>query len=274
MRRQFRHRPSVHQRMNMRHWPANLMTAGNLLCGVMAIIAAFDGHPLIAGWLIVFSAVLDAFDGKAARFFGGGSAFGLQFDSMADLISFGVAPAMLVYAVAFNDLGAPGLIVTSVPVLAGAFRLARFNVGARGGHHDFQGLSSPLHACLMASFVIMNYAHWGEIANSNVLAGLVLASSALMVSHIPMPGLPRFTFKELGYNLVKVLALLGCVVFMVTNPARNTFPTLALLVVVAFAVGTVRAITDRDSVGDATSQPDIDDEPETQTIRIGRGTQR
>ena len=164
--------------------------------------------------------VLDAFDGKAARFFGGGgSEFGMQFDSLADMVSFGVAPAALIYTVAFTDLSLPGVVVTFMPVLCAAVRLARFNVTADGKAHDFVGLSSPLHACLVASFVIMSYSMWGEIVDTNVLAGLVLLSSLLMVSHLPLPGLPRFTLREPGYNLLKLLALVVALVFRGVEPA-------------------------------------------------------
>jgi CDP-diacylglycerol--serine O-phosphatidyltransferase len=246
----------------MKNLPANIMTAGNLFCGFFAILVAFDGHPQIAGWLILFAAVLDAFDGKAARLFGGGSKFGIQFDSMADMVSFGAAPAALIYSVAFNDLGLAGLIVAFVPVLATAVRLARFNVSAKGGHHDFIGLSSPLHACLVASFVVMSFNRWDAIVDSNVLAGLVLLTSALMVSRLPLPGLPRFTLREPGYNTIKVLVLLACLGFVVINPALNIFPTLATLVVTAFIVAGSKFLWTRhrdDGAGDL--EDDLEPEP-------------
>ncbi|MBI5059147.1 CDP-diacylglycerol--serine O-phosphatidyltransferase [candidate division KSB1 bacterium] len=246
----------------MKKWPANIMTAGNLFCGFFAIIAAFDGHPQISAWLILFAAVLDAFDGKAARLFGGGSKFGIQFDSMADMVSFGVAPAALIYAAAFNDLGIAGLIVAFVPALAVAVRLARFNVSTSGGHHDFIGLSSPLHACLIASFVVMSFSRWDAIMDSNVLAGLVLTTCALMISRLPLPGLPRFTLREPGYNLVKVSFLLVCLGFMVINPPQNTFPALAVLVVGAFAVAGAKSIAGRHrGARDGALEDDLDAEP-------------
>jgi CDP-diacylglycerol---serine O-phosphatidyltransferase len=253
----------------MRNWPANFMTSGNLFCGTFSILLAFDGHPQIAAWLIVLAMVLDAFDGKAARLFGGGgSEFGLQFDSLADMVSFGVAPAALIYVVAFTDLNFPGLIVTFVPVLGAAIRLARFNVTADGKAHDFIGLSSPLHACLIASFVIMSYSLWGEIIDSNVLAGLVLLSSVLMVSHLPLPGLPRFTLREPGYNLAKLLALVVALVFVVLNPPHNLFPVLSVLVVAGFTTGLIRWLIHRESTAD---ELDELEEPEQEPVTIYRG---
>ncbi len=246
---------------NMNRLPANLMTAGNLMCGFLAVITAFEGHPQLAAWLILFAAVLDAFDGKAARFFGGGSKFGIQFDSMADMVSFGVAPAALIYTVSFSELELAGLLVTLVPVLAVAIRLAKFNVNSDGGHHDFIGLASPVHACLLASFILMSYAQWGEILNANVLAGLVLTTSALMVSKLTLPGLPRFTLREPGYNFFKIACLLVCTGFVVINPATNAFPALAILVFTAFAVGTIKAMTGRghDHEDDDLDSPELED---------------
>lgn len=253
-----------------RKLPANIVTSGNLFCGFFAILSAMDGHPILAAWLIVLAAVLDAFDGKAARFFGGGSEFGLQFDSLADVVSFGAAPAALLYKVAFNDLGFLGLIVTFVPVLFTALRLARFNINADGEAHDFVGLSSPLHACLLASFTIMSYARWGEIVDSNVLAAIVLVSSTLMISRLPLPGLPRFTLKLLGYNLAKMLFLLAAVGFMIIHPARNAFPTLTVLIVSAFVVGAIHALLGRRE-DDEDEDVIHENEPEREHAWIFRG---
>jgi CDP-diacylglycerol---serine O-phosphatidyltransferase len=250
----------------MRNWPANILTSGNLFCGLFSVLLAMSGHPQLAAWLIVFAAVLDAFDGKAARFFGGGSEFGLQFDSLADMVSFGLAPAALIYTVAFDDLNIPGLVLTFVPVLFTAIRLARFNVNADGKSHDFIGLSSPLHACLISSFVVMSYTIWGEIVDSNVLAGLVLLTSLLMISRLPLPGLPRFTLREPGFNLVKVLFLLTGLVLVAINPARNAFPVLAAAVATGMITGTVHALLHR-------GEPEEDDvdEEDTEPVTIFRG---
>ncbi len=253
-----------------RKLPANIVTGGNLFCGFFSIVSVIDGHPVLAAWLIMLAAVLDAFDGKAARFFGGGSAFGLHFDSLADVISFGVAPAVLIYRIAFNDLGLLGLIVTFVPVLFAAVRLARFNVSADGEAHDFVGLSSPLHACLIASFTVMSFSRWGEIVDSNVLAGIVLVSSLLMVSHLPLPGLPRFTLRLPGYNLAKMLFLLAAVGYMIVNPARNAFPGLTVLIVTAFVIGAIHALMGRRE--DDEEDGDLgEEEPEREHAWIFRG---
>lgn len=253
----------------MRKWPANLLTSGNLFCGFLSVVLAMENHPQLAAWLIVFAAVLDALDGKAARFFGGGSEFGLQFDSLADMLSFGFAPAVLIYTVAFSNLSIPGLVVTFIPVLFTAIRLARFNAAADGKAHDFIGLSSPLHACLIASFVVMSYSTWGQIVDSNILAGLVILTSLLMVSRLPLPGLPRFTLREPGYNLVKMLFLMIALAFIVINPPRYTFLALAGVVAVALITGVLRALFSR-AVADEEENEDLEEE-DTEPVTVYRG---
>ena len=243
----------------MKRWYANLLTTSNLISGIIAIIMAFDGHLITAGLLIFCATIFDAFDGKVARYFGSSSPFGLQYDSLADMVSFGVAPAMIVYAYAFRDLGIPGLLVTLVPIVAAAVRLARFNVKADGKAHDFIGLSSPLHASLMAALVLMCVSRWDDAANSNIIAAIVLFSSLLMVSHLPLAGLPRFTLREYGVNLVKLGALTACIFYFALDPLRNAFPAIFALITAAFIAGFIIARrTDNDE--------ELDDEEESVTI--------
>ena len=244
-----------------RKLPANIVTAANLFCGLFSVLSVMDGHPVMAAWFIFMAAVLDAFDGKAARFFGGDSDFGVQFDSLADMVSFGLAPAVLIYGIAFHDLGFAGLLVTFVPVLATAIRLARFNVMTSNGKSGYVGLSSPLHACLVAAFVVMSYARWGEILDANVFAAVVLISSVMMVSTLPLPALPRFTLREPGYNLAKMLFLIAAVVYVAIRPARHAFPALTIMILTSFVVGAIHAIMGRREVDDDEDEFIDDDDP-------------
>lgn len=245
----------------MKRLPANIMTSANLLCGMLSMMMAIDGHYQLSAWLIIFATLFDAFDGKVARFFGGGSNFGIQLDSLADMVSFGVAPSILAYTVAFQDLESAGIFVTFMPALCAALRLARFNTTADGKSHDFVGLSSPLSACLIASFIEMSIYSWGEIRDSNILAGLIILTSLLMVSTLPLPGLPRFTLREPGYNLFKMVVLIACVGFMSFNPPVYTFPALAFLVVSGFAAGILRTIFSRNTSDDEEEEDDDEGVP-------------
>lgn len=220
----------------MRHL-ANMLTGLNLVFGFSSMLLAIDGHIQVAAWLIALAVVMDAFDGKAARFFGASSPFGLQFDSLADVVSMGVAPSILCYAAAFREDSELGMIVCTIPVIAAAFRLARFNVRSASRSSAYEGLTSPLHACLTATFVLMNYALWGEIVNVEVLAAMLVTTSILMISKIPLAGLPRFTFREQGRNLRKVFLLAVAIGIGAINPPLFAFPIMLALCIVAVVAG-------------------------------------
>ncbi len=216
---------------------ANILTALNLIFGFSAILLAIDGHASLAAWLIVLAVIMDAFDGKAARFFGGSSPLGLQFDSMADVVSMGVAPSVLCYIVAFREDSVIGMVVCTLPVLAAAFRLARFNVKESKHSGAYEGLTSPLHACLISTFVILNFRIWGEVRSIEVLAGLLLLTALLMVSKVPIGALPRFTLREQGRNSRRVVILALCIGVAMIDPPLLAFPVILLLIASAAIAG-------------------------------------
>lgn len=223
----------------MRHL-ANILTSLNLVFGFFSMMLAIDGRIEAAAWLIVLAVVMDAFDGKAARFFGASSPMGLQFDSLADVVSMGVAPSILAYTAAFREDSELGMIVCAIPVLAAAYRLARFNVRAASRSSAYEGLTSPLHASMIATFVLMNYNLWGSIATPEVLAGLLIITSLLMVSKIPLSGLPRFTLREHGKNLRKVAILVLAIVVGALNPPLFGFPIILMLCISAAIAGQIQ----------------------------------
>jgi CDP-diacylglycerol--serine O-phosphatidyltransferase len=225
----------------MRRAVTHSITTGNLFCGFISIVMAIQGYGVLAAWLIICASLLDAFDGKIARFINGESAFGAQYDSLADLVSFGVAPGVLVYLLAFQEHGVLGVMVSFMPLAFSASRLARFNLSERGEDSDYAGLTTPLQACLIASFVIFNVSLWGDVHSHTLLAGLVVIVSLLMASRFPLPNLPRITFREPGYNLAKMIVLVGCIIGTALNPPRHVFPVLASLVLTAFIFGAVRS---------------------------------
>ena len=139
--------------LEFRQIAPNMVTSGNLLCGLFSLMLAVEGRFVPAAWLIFFATLFDGLDGKVARSLGGGTQFGLEFDSLADLVSFGIAPGMLFYLVSFRGvLGILGAAVSCFFVLCVALRLARFNVVHVPG--PFQGLPSPAGGLFAASFVL------------------------------------------------------------------------------------------------------------------------
>jgi CDP-diacylglycerol--serine O-phosphatidyltransferase len=193
----------------------NLLTAGNLFCGFVALtkIVEADLTPSpegIINWLpiklalgfILLACIFDLFDGRVARMGGVESPFGREFDSLADLISFGVAPAFLVHRVVFKEVfeNYPqiGWFIASIFLLCGAFRLARFNcLSVLPGSKDFLGFPIPSAAGLVASLTLLvihlnenerGLGHWKYVP-----AVVLMLLSAMMVSTVRYP-----SFKSLG----------------------------------------------------------------------------
>ncbi|MEE9186479.1 MAG: CDP-diacylglycerol--serine O-phosphatidyltransferase, partial [Bacteroidota bacterium] len=115
----------------------SLFTVLNMFCGLMSIIHASRGEYTMAAWLIILAAVFDSLDGIMARITKSSSWFGVQFDSLSDVISFGAAPAFLVYQVYFHTFGGPGIILSSILMIFGGLRLERFNVQVVGHDKEF-----------------------------------------------------------------------------------------------------------------------------------------
>ncbi len=182
-----RRRRSRSVRRGMYVLPA-LFTVGNLFCGYVSVVKATTGEFEVASLLILIAALLDALDGRVARLTGTSSEFGLQFDSIADIVSFGVAPAVLAFSWSLSSYGRVGWAVSFLFVICGAMRLARFNI--QSSHQDrryFIGLPIPAAACVVAATV---FAHPrtpdadGDPLIGGMLLMLVALVSLLMVSRV------------------------------------------------------------------------------------------
>lgn len=132
----------------------NLLTTTNMFFGFMSIIFAIRGEYTFGSYAIVAAAVFDLLDGRVARLTDTTSAFGAQYDSLCDLISFGMAPALIMYLWALQPFGRVGWLASFVFVACGALRLARFNVQAADEKSYFQGLPIPMAAGIVASSVL------------------------------------------------------------------------------------------------------------------------
>ncbi len=133
----------------------NLLTTGNLFFGYFSIMKAIQGDFYVAAISILLAAIFDILDGRVARLTKGTSEFGVQYDSLCDLVSFGLAPSVLIYLFVLKDLGRVGLIFCFILTACGALRLARFNVQSALGkaNGDFTGLPIPMPACLLACYI-------------------------------------------------------------------------------------------------------------------------
>lgn len=203
----------------------SIFTMLNLFFGFFAIVNALQGKFVTASWLIVAAAIWDGLDGKIARFTHTFSEFGIQFDSITDVVSFGVAPSILIYNVFLYKLGAIGVILSFLPLLFGAIRLARFNVTLDGfDKENFTGLPIPAMAVTLASYVIFNYDLWEGLKFALLLIPLVLFLCYLMVSHVEYEMMPRFTFRGNKHNSIILVLLLLALAVGVAFREKATFP--------------------------------------------------
>ncbi len=174
----------------------SFFTLMNLFSGFLAITQIHVGRFDYACWLIVLAGFFDALDGMMARLTNGASLFGVELDSLSDVVSFGVAPSFLVYEFGLKDFGVLGLIVSSLLAVCGAVRLARYNVTFDGEKKEFfSGLPIPVQAIYVVS-LILNVNDAGSFSrfslnNLSVLIPIVFVLAALMISNIKFDAIPR-----------------------------------------------------------------------------------
>lgn len=199
----------------------NLLTTGALFAGFYAIVAAINGTYETAAISIFVAMALDGMDGRIARMTNTQSDFGAEYDSLSDMVSFGLAPALVAYEWVLVDLGKIGWLGAFVFTSTAALRLARFNTQARvADKRYFQGLPSPAAAAVIAGFIwfVESYSLKSDIATMPVLFALTIAMAFLMVSNI------RYhSFKELDLRgkvpFVAVLAIVFAFVLISLDPA-------------------------------------------------------
>lgn len=134
----------------------NTFTAGSIFLAVISIISASQENFSLACWTIIVSMVLDGLDGRVARLTNTSSKFGVEFDSLADIVAFGVAPAMLIYFYLGQYYGRLGMVICALFVILGAIRLARFNITTSDEPNSFVGLPIPASAAFLVSWVLFN----------------------------------------------------------------------------------------------------------------------
>ena len=214
----------------------NLLTTGNLLCGFWSIISLFQERYYLAAIAILLAGVFDVFDGKVAKLSGATSKFGMQYDSLADLVSFGIAPAMLAFAWALRPYGKFGWLAAFLFVACGAIRLARYNVLASSGETKyFKGLPIPI-AAYMIAFTILLYIKHIETAWAKDIIVLIMVYvlAFLMVSNIRY-----FSFKELNLAKQKRFSIFIYVVLSLVVIVMEPFIVLSAFVLIYIFSGPV-----------------------------------
>jgi len=202
----------------------NLFTTAALFCGFYAVVAGMHGQFEAAATSIFIAMILDGFDGRVARLIHGESEFGAQYDSMSDLVAFGVAPALVALSWALSDLGKVGWMASFIYLAGAALRLARFNamIGVTDKKY-FIGLASPPAAALVASLVWL-CAQEGVDSTAMTWFGAVTVVSAglLMVSNFKYYSFKNFDIKgRVPFVALLAIVIVFSIVFI--DPARILF---------------------------------------------------
>ncbi len=196
------------------HLIPNLFTTGNLFCGIFAILSVFNANYMAAAIAILVAMIFDVLDGKSARLTNSTSHFGLEYDSLSDVVSFGVAPGLLIYSWALSGQGTFGVAVMFAYVAMGAVRLARFNstVALSDGKY-FTGLAIPAAAGVIASLVLFDHhiVRMGAEVKPIFVLIITLTLSFLMVSTIKYRSFKELKFRgrqHITYLVWGILALM------------------------------------------------------------------
>lgn len=194
----------------------NLFTSAGLFAGFYAIMQARLGHFEAASLAIYAAMVMDIMDGRLARLTNTMSEFGSEYDSMADMVSFGVAPAMVLYEFALVDLGRIGSLVAFVYVACAALRLARFNIAKVSDKRYFIGVPSPGAAAMVASVVWVCIDYNVEIKGLNAMFAVLMVLLALaMVSNIKYRSFKDFAFRDkMPFVGLIVLVLVIAIIYL------------------------------------------------------------
>ena len=260
----------------------NLMTAGNLFCGFLALTKIVEADPVSvhfdeaikhALFLILLACVFDLLDGRVARMGGSESPFGREFDSLADIVSFGAAPAFLVHRIVLADVfpehyHAFGWFIASVYLICGAFRLARFNclsaMSGGGGGKEFLGFPIPAAAGLVASLTLLllwlNDSDFLRTKWRYLLPVIMLFLSAMMVSEVKYPSFKSLDFRA-KRSFLKMLTIILIIGFLVILRDK-VLPVVAPLLFTAYLVyGFVRPWIPHKTIHDIEDEDDEAGEP-------------
>lgn len=217
----------------------SFFTLMNLFCGFLAIINISEGKLEIGALLIVVAGLFDALDGFMARLSNAESDFGVELDSLSDVVSFGVAPGILIWQFALKDMQFVGITMAALPALCGAVRLARYNVEAHDGESSdeyFSGLPIPAQAMMITALflALKENLEWFENFKYGIngfLIPIVITLSFLMVTKVPFDKTPRFNKKYIAHHKNKILLFLAYVILIIV------FQEFGLIAVFTFFIG-------------------------------------
>jgi CDP-diacylglycerol---serine O-phosphatidyltransferase len=243
----------------------NGFTLASLFFGMFAIVSASRGEFDTAGLYVVFGGVCDALDGRVARATGTGSRFGSELDSLVDAITFGLAPAMIMYFAVLNRNGWDWIFAFLFTACA-VIRLARFNVEQAGrAKRYFHGLPSPAAGMTLATYYwfsqtsLYNQTILGDLNWTTGLRGLMMLLAFLMISNVSYPAVPTVGFRKIS-EILGTLVVVGTFIGILFLRKEFYFPALICYVLYGLAKTVIFGLLDRRPVGDSPVISD-DDEP-------------
>jgi len=204
----------------------NIFTVFNMFLGFMAIGMLFQGRPILAGWLILYAGLFDAVDGKLARMLGIPSKFGTEFDSLADTISFCVAPSFLLYTTYISGLSPLiGGFISFIPLLFGTIRLAIFNLDTDEDPKSyFTGMPTPVAAMTIFGYFLFNQRLYQTDGDPRIALVIAIALGFLMVSKIRFNKFPMLSFKKGKSNTTALLSVIIMLISLIIWKGLVLFP--------------------------------------------------
>jgi len=216
----------------------NLLTLANLFLGFTAIAYISQNEYEMAAWILLFAGIFDVMDGIVARLVHSASPIGIQLDSLADSVSFGIAPSLMMYSVYFHSIGVLGLLMASLTSITSVVRLARFNSQATFEDKiHFKGMPVPASALFLVSYIIFYFLdpRYSDELKIPILYVIVILTAISMVSTIKFDNLPRpdlAMIKRHPWNFA--ITLIGFIAIIATS-GRFLFPFMAFYVVGSYA---------------------------------------
>jgi CDP-diacylglycerol--serine O-phosphatidyltransferase len=217
----------------------SLFTCGNMTFGLLSVMSAIEGRFIPAAWTLVFALACDILDGRIARLTHTTSDFGLELDSLSDLISFGVAPAIMIYQLVLKTMGKVGVAIAILFVLCSALRLARFNVLAQRDVpvKNFMGLPTPASAGVLVSFVLsyellgpveyaLNFRSIEPLMKQMPLFFKAMPVTMVILSFLMVSNVPYYSFKHMKFSrpaAIRLLVLMIVLVLLIVVYPQNIF---------------------------------------------------
>jgi len=246
-------------------------TLGNLFFGIYAVVAASRGDFEWAGWFIIFAGILDMLDGRVARFTRTGSAFGAELDSLVDAISFGVAPALIMYELFFQDAFWSWTLSYAF-IAAAVVRLARFNVDQGGeAKRYFIGLPSTSAGMALASYYPFSQTAFFEsylqdLPWERIMAVAMVLLAVLMVSQVPYAKVPRIGFRT-RKGILTTAWILTLLFLAITVPRYYFFSALSIYILWGLIKSVLMGLLDRLPERDPLEDEEDDDDDEGDFVR-------